>query len=186
MRPVSSEIVYKGRIFDLKKETFMVDKHLITREIIHHPGSALMVPLIDAGKRSIIMIKQYRHAAGEEIIEFPAGTRDKGETFKACASRELVEETGYKAASVKKLTGFYLAPGTMTELMEIYLCRGLVKHEQELEIDEKIMPFITTLDKAVKMIFSGRIVDAKTICGVLMLKNIFDDRKLSKKYLGRL
>ncbi len=172
MKPTKSEKIYKGRIFELKKETFKLKGNIITREIIYHPGSALMIPVLDVKKKTIIMIKQYRHAAGGEIIEFPAGTKDKGESYRACASRELVEEIGYKPRKVKEITRFYLAPGTMTEIMALFLCTNLKKQEQDLEIDEKIKPFITTVDEAVRMVKTGKIKDAKTILAVLMLRDL--------------
>jgi len=182
MRVISSKTVYKGRIFRLDKDIIEMDGNKITREIIHHPGSSLMVPVLDVKKKTIIMIKQYRYAAGGGILEFPAGTRDKGETYKTCASRELVEEIGYKAGKIREITRFYLAPGTMTEIMSMFLCLNLEKRTQDLMPDEKIRPFITTLDKAVGMVFSGRIKDAKTIAGVMALKEIYGDKKLYKKF----
>jgi ADP-ribose pyrophosphatase len=182
MRVVSSKTVYKGRIFRLDKDIIEMNGNRITREIIHHPGSSLMIPVLDIKKKLIIMIEQYRYAAGGGIIEFPAGTRDKGESYKTCASRELTEEIGYNAKKIREITRFYLAPGTMTEVMGMFLCTKLEKRTQTLMPDEKIRPYITPLDKAVSMVFSGRIKDAKTIAGVMVLKNIYSEKKLYKKF----
>jgi ADP-ribose pyrophosphatase len=184
MRPITSKEIYHGRIFDLKKETFRMKGNIITRDIIYHPGSTVMIPLLDVKKQNIIMIRQYRHAAGGNIIEFPAGTREENESYRTCASRELIEETGYRAKKVIPIVKFYLAPGTTTEAMGLYLCRGLVNQGQELEMDEDIKIFETTLPDAVKTIFSGKIKDAKTICALLTLKNIYEDKGLYKKYLA--
>jgi ADP-ribose pyrophosphatase len=183
VRILKSENVYTGRIFEVKKDLILFGKNIITRDIIKHPGSALMIPVVDIKKARIILIKQYRYAAGGEIIEFPAGTKERDETYAKCASRELVEETGYKAGKIIRVSQFYLAPGTMTELMYMFLCLNLTKVKQALEADEKISPYITTLDKAVRLVFSGKIRDAKTICAILSLKNIYQDKKLRKRFL---
>lgn len=183
MKIISSKTVYKGRIFRLDRDILEINSRKITREIIRHPGSALMIPVLDIKKKTIILIKQYRYAAGGNIIEFPAGTLDKGESYKACAARELEEETGYRAESISALSRFYLAPGTMTEVMGMFLCTGLVKRTQNLMPDEQIEPIITSMEKAVKMVFSGKIMDAKTIAGVMILKEIYGDAGLFKKFL---
>lgn len=183
MKVLSSKRVYTGRIFHMNKDVIEMDGRKITREIIHHPGSSLMIPLLDIKTKKIVMIQQYRYAAGGTILEFPAGTRDKGESYKTCAARELTEETGFKAGKVTEVTRFYLAPGTMTEVMAMFLCLNLEKKTMNLMDDEKIKPYITTLDKAVKMVFSGRIKDSKTITALMMLKEIYSDKQLSRKFL---
>ena len=184
MRVLSSRTVYTGRVFKLSKDVIEMNGRKITREIIRHPGSALMVPVLDVKKQIIILIQQYRYAAGGDIFEFPAGTVDKGESHKQTAARELMEETGYKAGRLKEVSRFYLAPGTMTEVMAMFVCLNLEKKKQNLMPDEMIKIRITTLGKAVKMIFSGKIKDAKTIAAVMTLKEIYSDKKLFKKYLG--
>lgn len=184
MKIISSKTVYKGRIFNLDKDVIEINGNKITREIIHHPGSSLMIPVLDIKKRQIIMIEQYRYAAGGNILEFPAGTKDKGESYKTCAARELIEEIGYETKMISEVTRFYLAPGTMTEVMAAFLCLKLKKTKQNLMPDEQIKPFITTLDKVVGMVFSGRIKDSKTITGIMMLKQIYTDKNLSKKFLS--
>ena len=184
MKVISSKTVYQGRIFRLDKDIIQLGKNTITREIIHHPGSSLMLPVLDIKKKIIVMISQYRYAAGSDILEFPAGTKDKGESYRTCALRELTEETGYKADKISEVSRFFLAPGTMTEVMAMFACTKLVKKEQNLMPDEKIRTFTTSLDRAIKMIFSGRIKDAKTIAGVLTLKEIYADKRLQKKHLA--
>ncbi len=183
MKVLSSKTVYKGRIFRLDKDIIEMNGIKITREIIHHPGSSLMIPVLNVKTKKIVLIEQYRYAAGGNIFEFPAGTVDKGETHKECAARELIEETGYKAGKVMEVSRFYLAPGTMTEVMAMFICLDLEKKGQNLMPDEKIKNKITTLDKAVKMVFSGRIKDAKTIAAVMTLKYIYQDKKLFKKFM---
>jgi ADP-ribose pyrophosphatase len=182
VRTLDSKSVYKGRIFEVKKDFIRDGKSEYTRDIITHPGSTVMIPVVDPKKGVIMMIRQYRHAAGGIIIEFPAGTREKGESFLRCAKRELVEETGFSAKNVIKASKFFLAPGTMTEQMGLFICSKLVKKEQHLDSDEKIDVFTTTVKKAVDMVLSGAIRDAKTIAGVMLLEHIFRDKNLFKKY----
>ena len=184
MKVLSSRTVYKGRIFRLDKDIIEMNGRKITREIIHHPGSSLMIPVLDVRSKKIVLIEQYRYAAGGNIFEFPAGTLDRGETHRKCAARELIEETGFKAGKLTQVSRFYLAPGTMTEVMAMFMCLRLEMTKQNLMPDEKIKNHITTLDRAVKMVFSGAIKDAKTIAAVMILSSIYADKKLFKKYLG--
>ncbi len=174
-RVLKSKKIYTARVFTLYNEDILINGRRLNRDVIRHPGSAIMIPLLDAKSRTIIMIKQYRHAAGGELYEFPAGTRDRGETHRQCALRELTEETGYKAKKAKLLSKFFLSPGTMTEVMSMFLCTGLTKTKQAPEDDEQIKVLITTLDKAVRMVYKGAIKDAKTIAGVMFLKSLYED-----------
>jgi ADP-ribose pyrophosphatase len=183
-RTLSSERVYKGKIFELKRERIILDGAEFTRDIMVHPGSAVMVPVLDAKKGIIIMIRQYRHATGGMLVEFPAGTKDVGESYRQCAKRELTEETGYSAGRVAQALKFFLAPGTTTESMALFICSKLSMGRQKPEEDEKIGVFKTTLKKAVAMVCSGAIKDAKTIAGVMFLEHVYSDKKLYKKYLA--
>ena len=183
MKVLSSKTVYKGRIFSLDKDIMEMNGRKITREIMRHPGSSLMLPVLDVKYKKIILIEQYRYSAGGNIYEFPAGTRDKNEAYKECAARELQEETGYIAGKLMEISRFYLAPGTTTEVMAMFICLKLKKTRQNLMPDEKIKNRITTLEKAVKMVFSGRIKDAKTIAAVMMLDKIYSGKKLFEKFL---
>ena len=128
------------------------------------------------------MISQWRHAAGGLLVEFPAGTREKGESFAACARREVLEETGYSAKRVIRAVKFFLAPGTMNEQMELFICSGLSRKEQHLDRDERISVFTTTVKKAVEMALSGVIKDAKTLASVMFIGHVYKDAGLFKKY----
>ena len=183
-RIVSKKVIYKGKRIDLIRQEMMIRGRKSVREIIAHPGSAVIIPVLDVKKRTIILIDQYRYGAGKKMIEVPAGTRDGNEASLKCAKREIIEETGYRAARMKKVTSFLPSPGMMTEVMDLFIATGLKKYKADPDFDEQIEIFTTTLDKAVKMIFSGRIDDAKTIAGLLMLKEIYNNKKLYKKYLA--
>jgi len=143
------------------------------REIVEHPGSAVIIPVLDEKKPVIVLIRQYRYAVGKWLIELPAGTKDKAESALACAKREIVEETGYKAAKIKKIASLFPSAGMMTEKMDLFLATGLSKAYAEADFDEQIKVFTATLDAALAMIRSGKIQDAKTIAGIYMLKDIF-------------
>ncbi|HRU40044.1 MAG TPA: NUDIX hydrolase [Candidatus Goldiibacteriota bacterium] len=114
------ELIYKGRVFSLYKKEIKIGKRRTIREIVEHPGSAVIIPVLDRKKPVIVLIRQYRYAAGKWLIELPAGTRDEGESSLACAKREIIEETGYKAARIRKIASFYPSAGMMTEKMDLF------------------------------------------------------------------
>jgi ADP-ribose pyrophosphatase len=181
---LKKQLIYKGKRIDLIRSEILINGRKSIREIIVHPGSAVMIPVLDVKKKTILLLRQYRYGAGKWMIELPAGTRDKGESALKCALREIIEETGYAAGSMKKIAGFMPSPGMMTEKMDLYIASTLTKAYLSPDFDEQIAVFTTSLDKAVKMVFSGKIIDAKTIAGILMLKEIYGDKRLFKKYLG--
>jgi ADP-ribose pyrophosphatase len=136
------------------------------REVVRHPGAAAMVPLLDDG--NVVLVKQYRHAVNNYLWEIPAGTLEPHEEPVACAERELIEETGYEAKDFDKLTEILPAPGYTDEHIHIFLATGLTLGEQRLEDDEVLTVQPTPFDKAIEMIKTGEIQDAKTIVGLLL------------------
>ncbi len=164
--------IYSGRIVNLVRDTVKINKKTTIREVLVHPGSAVIIPVLNKKKKEIILIKQYRYAAGKYLYELPAGTLEPGEPPRKCALRELVEETGYKAGRLKKAAVIYPSPGIITETMHVFKAAGLKKSKAAPEFDENIKTFITTLPEAIKMIKKGKISDAKTIAGILLLKEI--------------
>lgn len=137
----------------------------VTREIVHHPGSAVILPLFGDGK--ILLIRQYRLAAQARIWELPAGTRDAGESAFATAKRELEEETGYTSNSWRKLLEFFPSPGFVAERMSLYLASNIRPGKARPEADEKIAMRAFTSRQALGLIESGKIVDAKSLVGLL-------------------
>jgi len=163
---LSSELLFQGRVFALKRERVAEPSGLVaTRDIVVHPGSSVVLPVLPDGR--IVLIRQYRHAAGEFLWELVAGHKDPGESFAQGAHRELKEETGYVARKVTKLLEIFPSPGLLGEKMEIFLAEGLTKGRARPEDDEKITQQIVTLDEAKVWIRSGRIRDAKSIAGIL-------------------
>jgi ADP-ribose pyrophosphatase len=134
--------------------------------IVEHPGAVAIVPVHPNG--DVVLLRQFRPSIGEEIFEIPAGTIEKGESPLATAKREIIEETGFKAKHWSKIAEFYTAPGFCTELMHVYIARGLTPASAEGDADEILKPVRMSIDKALKLIRSRRIRDAKTIAGLLI------------------
>ena len=141
-----------------------------TREIVRHPGACVIVPLLDDGR--VCLIRNFRIAAGQTLIELPAGTLEPPEPPQVTAERELIEETGYRAAKIEFLHAFYLSPGILDEKMHLYLATGLTPGETALEEGEEIENWLVHFDEAVAMIFRGEIRDAKTIVGLLWVDRL--------------
>src|SRR5204863_7687443 len=136
-----------------------------TREIVVHPGAVCVVarPTPD----EVILIRQYRHAAGQELLEIPAGTLHEGEDPRECAIRELEEEAGYLAAQMTERARFWTTPGFTTEFMYLYEATGLTKTQINPDDDEVIDVDIVSTSDALRVVDEGRIQDAKSILGLL-------------------
>ncbi|MBI4436914.1 MAG: NUDIX hydrolase [Candidatus Omnitrophica bacterium] len=162
--------IYKGKLLSLTLDDFLLGSgKKIRRETVHHPGSCAIVPLLS--KKKVVLIRQFRPSVRKTLWEIPAGTLEKGESPKRCAARELSEETGYRAKTLKKVAVFYPSPGFCTEKMVVYVATHLSPFSQKLEEDEAIQPHVFPLKKTEKMIRKGLIQDAKTIVGLLLLPN---------------
>ncbi len=135
------------------------------REVIRHPGSVVIVPRLPNDQ--ICLIKNFRISVDQPLIELPAGTLEANETPLACARRELIEETGYSAGTIEQLTSFYAAPGILDEMMHLFVADALVEGQPSREVGEEIDNLLLPLPKAISMIGSGEICDAKTIVGLL-------------------
>ncbi len=163
---LSSEKMFTGRVFGVRRDQLIEPSGVrTTREIVTHPGSVVVLPVFDDGK--ILIIRQYRYAAGQSMWELVAGHREPDEDFRRGAARELQEETGYTARRYRKLLEIYPSPGLLSERMVIFLAEGLTKGTASPEDDEKIEARILTLREASHWIHSGKIRDAKTISGLL-------------------
>jgi ADP-ribose pyrophosphatase len=163
---ISSELMYQGRVFGVRREKVIEPSGVTAiRERITHNGSVVVLPVFPDGR--ILLIRQYRHAAAQYLWELVAGHRDEGEDFVVGAKRELEEETGYTAKRFKKLIDIYPSPGLLSEKMEIFLAEGLTKGEARPEEDEKIESRIFTLPEILKWIRAGKILDSKSVAGIL-------------------
>ena len=166
-KTLRTEIIYKGKKVILQRdEVELVSGRKTRREFVIHPGSAAIIPILP--DKRIILIKQYRYAVKNILYEIPAGTLDTGETPTQCAHRELKEETGYTAGRLEKLIQFYPSPGISNELMHLFLAKDLKKADEKPSSDETIEVIEVSMDDCLEMIKTGNIIDAKTICGLLL------------------
>jgi len=163
---LSSQKVFDGRVFNVTVDTVSEGERTYQREVVHHNGSAVIVPVFDDG--TVALVKQYRHPAVRYLLEVPAGTLAKGERPEIGAARELKEELGVVAASLEKLSEFFVSPGFCEEKMWVYLATELSEGEQALEDDEIIDVVRLPIGDALEMITSGEIQDAKTIIGLML------------------
>lgn len=157
--------IYTGKVITLNIDTVQLPNGLtVDLETIRHPGAAAVVPVKDDGM--VVLIRQFRHAAGGFIYEIPAGKLAPGEDPLHCASRELEEEVGYRAASFEMLSSIFTAPGFADEVIHVYLATGLTKGQQQLDRDEVLEVIEMPLPEAIAKIEDGTIRDAKTIIGL--------------------
>jgi ADP-ribose pyrophosphatase len=170
-RVLSSREVYRGPAFTVTADQVLEPSGVrARRDIVHHSGSVVILAVEERGSQSSILLeRQYRHAAQQTLWELPAGRIDAGEKGPAAARRELLEETGYTAAHWKRILRFYASPGFLAETMDIYLAQDLRRGKAQPEADEFIRTQMMPLSTAVGMVMKGAIRDAKTICGVLWL-----------------
>jgi ADP-ribose pyrophosphatase len=163
---LSSEMIYQGRVFGLRRDEVLEPSGLrTTREVITHPGSVVVLPVLPDGR--IVMVRQYRHATRQYLWELVAGRKEPEETPKQGAARELLEETGYRAKRFKVFLDVFPTPGFLEERMYILLAEGLTAGEAQPEEDEKIEVRAFKLKELKQMIKSGRLQDAKSIAGIL-------------------
>jgi len=165
---VRSETLFIGHLLSVRKdEVRLPNGRTAIREVVEHPGAVVIVPLLD--NNTVIMVRQFREPVGRVLLELPAGTLHVGEDPLACASRELLEETGYEAKELEKLIEFFVAPGYSTELIRTYVGRQLVQRAQDTDEDEFIDIVRMPLIKCIDMIRANEIMDAKTICSLAAL-----------------
>lgn len=166
---LSSQVVHKAPVFYVTRDEVIEPSGAkVRRDIIRHPGSVVILALDEEKKMpSVLLIRQYRYAAAQELWELPAGRIDEGEDELTAAKRELTEETGYSASEWKPALYYYSSPGFLDETMTIFAARDLRKGKATPEEDEFITCKLLSLDKAVQWVMSGKIRDGKAIAGVL-------------------
>jgi len=158
---------FKGKILNVSvKKVRLPNGYLAYIDIVKHPGAALIVPLLS--KNKIIMLRQFRPVINSYIYEFPAGTLEKHEKPANCVRREIIEETGYRSNKIVRLGLIVPVPGYSTEKIFIYKAQNLIKTKQLHQKDEVIEVFIFTKKQIQKMFKEGKIIDAKTICGLAL------------------
>lgn len=170
--PLSSRPVYSGRIVDLSLDTVRFpDGSTGELEMIRHSGAAAVLPVLgdpSGPDPQILLLRQYRYAAGGYLLEVPAGRPDRpGEPWEECARRELEEESGLIAGNLVPITSIYTTPGFTDERIHLFMATDVRRGEQRYDDDEFIEPLVLPLSEALRKVRDGDIVDAKTICTLL-------------------
>lgn len=172
---IRSESLFQGRAFKIRRDHMKAPDGRETKfDIVEHGGSVIIVPVDAQG--NLLFVRQYRHAAGMDLLELPAGTRDGNEPFEDCAAREIREETGMEAGTLKKVGEFFLAPGYSTEFMGVFLATELKHNPLEADADEFLSVEKIPVRQAVEMAQRGEMPDAKSLAALLLaqpyLKNL--------------
>ncbi len=167
-KTISSEIVYEGPVFQIRKHRVKTVNGESVRDIVEHTGGSILVAITDEGK--VLIERQYRKAVEQALLELPAGRTDPGEVPEITAARELQEETGYTAGSIKHMLTFYPTCGYSAETLHIYICRDLTPGETHWDDSECIELLEFYPDELIDMIMKNEIKDAKTIIGLLFAR----------------
>lgn len=164
-----SETLMKGRAFAIRRDHLKTpDGRETNFEIIEHGGSVVIIPVDENG--NVLLVRQYRHATGGDLLELPAGTLDGDEDPQVCAAREIREETGKGAGKLTRLGDFYLAPGYSTEFMVVYLATELSHNPLDADADEFLSVEAIPIVEAIRMAERGEMPDAKSLAALFMAK----------------
>ena len=178
---VSSTLSYECPLFRVYTDKILENGRELTRDVIRHNGSVVILAMDDAkSKRDpmIVMERQYRHAAKEYLLEVPAGKMEEGEDALAGAKRELLEETGFKAKRWRKILRYFASPGFLGEFMQVFIAEGLTLGDAQPEYDEQLEIEMMPLSRVLGMIDEGKIHDGKTLISVMLYDRL---RQAEKK-----
>lgn len=179
---LSSKVTYKGPLFSVYTDCVIEPGGIESRrDTIHHSGSVVVLAIDESEDEAdpyVLLEEQYRHAAGQYMLEIPAGRKEPGEKSLPAAKRELLEETGFKAKRWTKLVRYYASPGFLGEWMQIFLARDLVAGRAMPEEDEFILLRRVPLSAVIKAIDAGKILDGKTLIAVQMFDRLVKQGKL--------
>ena len=168
---ISSKLSYEGPLFRVYTDEILETGRKVMRDVVRHNGSVVVLAIDDAkSKRDplIVMERQYRHAAKEYLLEVPAGKLEEGEDALAGAKRELLEETGFKAARWRKMVRYFASPGFLGEWMQVFIAEGLTVGEAQPEYDEQLEIEMIPLSKLLSMVEEGKVHDGKTLISVML------------------
>jgi ADP-ribose pyrophosphatase len=181
---ISSTLSYECPLFRVYTDTIMEKGRELTRDVIRHNGSVVILAVDDAkNKRDpmIVMERQYRHAARESLLEVPAGKMEEGEDALAAAKRELLEETGFKAKRWRKMVRYFASPGFLGEFLQVFVAEGLTLGDAQPEYDEQIEIEMMPLSRLLKMADEGKIHDGKTLISVMLYARLREAAKRKNK-----
>jgi ADP-ribose diphosphatase len=166
VRVVTSKSLYKGRVVHLKLDRVIEPGGvMVSREVVEHPGSVVVMPRLPNGR--ILLIRQFRYPARKRLWELVAGTMEAGESVVRAARRELLEETGYRAGSLKRVLSFYSSPGFLTERMHLVEASNLTLSTAAPEDDERIQVGEFSRSQVDKLLRDKKIIDGKTLVGLM-------------------
>lgn len=170
---IKSETLLQGRAFKVRRDHLKTPDNRETKlEIVEHGGSVVLLPLDEAG--NLLFIWQYRHAAGRDLLELPAGTRHQQEPFEECAAREIREETGMQAGKLQKIGEFYLVPGYSTEYMTVFLATELSENPLQADEDEFLQVEKIPWKQAIEMAERGNLQDAKSLAALFLARSYLE------------
>ena len=168
--------IHEGRVVKLAIERVRLPNGNVAElEVIHHPGAAAAVPVDREGH--VLLVRQYRHAAGGWLLEVPAGKLDPGESPETCAAREVEEETGHRPGRLVELGWIFTTPGFTDERIWLYLATDLTPAAQDLQHDEVLTVERMPLEEAARRAAQGEIRDAKSVCALLRARHVLEKRK---------
>jgi ADP-ribose pyrophosphatase len=182
---ISSKLSYEGPLFRVYTDEILEKGRRVMRDVVRHNGSIVILAIDDSkSKRDplIVMEVQYRHAAKEYLLEVPAGKLEEGEDPLAGAKRELLEETGFRAARWRKMVRYFASPGFLGEWMQVFIAEGLTLGEAQPEYDEQLEIEMIPLSKLLGMIEQGKLHDGKTLISVMLYDRL---RRSEKKKKGK-
>ncbi|HSB65716.1 MAG TPA: NUDIX hydrolase [Anaerolineales bacterium] len=164
---IHQEMIYRGHAFNVRRDEVRTpNQRSMHLDIIEHVWAVTILPIDEEGR--ILFVRQYRHPAGMELLELPAGTVKDGETPEVCALREIREETGFAAGKLTKLGEFFLAPGYSTEYMVVYLASELKFGPLPGDPDEFITLQPISIEQAYSMARDGKVIDGKSLAGLFL------------------
>lgn len=172
---LSGQEILKGRFLHAFRDSVALpDGSTAFREYVVHPGAVMVIPLLqdDDGQLRVVLERQFRYPIGAVMVEFPAGKLDPGESVKACAQRELLEETGYRAVEWARAGQMHPVIAYSTEFIDIWFARGLTAGERHLDTGEFLDVFTATPGELLQWCMEGKVTDAKTLAGALWLQNV--------------
>ena len=172
-KTITSETLFEGRIFRVTRSKVLLENGKTSqREIVTHSGGAAILPLTDCGE--VFLVRQFRYAFGQELLEIPAGKLEPGEDPESAARRELLEECGITAASITNLMPVYPTVGYDTEIIHMYLAQGLQRGEAQPDPGEFVTVEKLPLKDAVDMVLRGEIRDGKTVAALLKVHTLLN------------
>jgi len=166
---LGSEHLFKGRVFTIRRDIVRTPDGRETKmDIVEHHGSVILLPIDEGG--NLLFVRQYRHAAAQDLLELPAGTLEVGEPPEECAAREIREETGFAAGELEEIGRFYLAPGYSTEFMVVFLATRLTHSPLQADADEFLQLEKIPVHLALEMAERGEVPDAKSLAALFLAR----------------